>query len=204
MAKKSFDYFDKMTNQMLLCRKAAQQLVDMFDNFTEVETRAQQIHDTEHEGDAALHEIMNELNRSFITPIDREDIVNLASKIDDINDLIEDVANLFDMLNISEVKQEAKMFADLIMEACEVLCQMMSEFVHFKNSKKLKDFIVQVNHVEEDGDRLYHDVVKTMYQTETNAIELMKWKEIFDMMEAVLDNCEDTADLLDGLVIKNS
>lgn len=204
MAKKTFNYFEQFTKQMFLSKKAAGQLVEMLDNYTDVAVRAEEIHLTEHDGDNALHELMSELNRSFITPIDREDIVNLAAELDDINDSIEDVANLFDMLSITTVKPEAKTMADLILRGCEALYDAVVEFAHFKNSKKLSELLIKVNKAEEDGDRMHRSIIKSMYQTETNAIELMKWKEIFDTMEAVLDDCEDVADLLDGLVIKNS
>jgi predicted phosphate transport protein (TIGR00153 family) len=189
---------------MSLCKKAARQLEDMLADYKEVFAKADAIHDTEHEADMVLHGITHELNRSFITPIDREDIVNLAMQMDDIADSIEDVANLFDVMGITEVKPEAREMAKLISGGCEKLYEAVEEFAHFKVSKKLNDLIIEVNHIEEKGDRLHRSVIKSMYQNEKDPITLMKWKEILDSMEAVLDDCEDVADLLDGLAIKNS
>ena len=149
-------------------------------------------------------EIMRELNRSFITPIDREDIVSIANELDDITDTIEDVANLFDIMGITHVRPEALEMARLILEGCDALYNAIAEFSQFKSSKNLNDLIIKVNHAEEEGDRTHRSVLKEMYRSEKDPITLMKWKELFDAMENVLDNCEDVADLLDGLVIKNS
>ena len=204
MAKKTYNYFDKFAEQMSLCKKAAQQLMDMIENYDDIAAKAEAIHKTEHEADNLLHEILDELNRSFITPIDREDILSLARELDDICDSIEDVANLFDMLSITEIRPEAVEMAKLILVGCEVLYDAVAEFTNFKNSKKLGDMIIRVNKAEEDGDRMYRSVIKSIYKSEKDPIMLMKWKEIFDALERVLDDCEDVADLVDGLAIKNS
>ena len=204
MATKEYNYFDQFVQQMSLCKKAAQQLMSMIENYTNITAQADEIHDTEHTADTLVHEILEELNRSFITPIDREDIVSLVNKLDDITDSIEDVANLFDMLSITQIKPEALEMAKLILAGCETLFDAISEFTHYKNSKTLRDLTVEVNKAEEEGDRTHRSFIKALYQMETDPINLMKWKEIFDMMEKVLDDCEDVADLLDGLVIKNT
>ena len=204
MAGKNYNYFEKFSQQMSLCKKAAQQLLSMLENYTDIPTQSEEIHNTEHEADILLHDIMSELNRSFITPIDREDIVSLSKELDDITDSIENVANLFDILTITQVRPEALDMAKLILAGCDALHEAIMEFSHFKNSKKLGDLIINVNHTEEDGDRMHRNVIKKMYLNEKDAITLMKWKEIFDSMEDVLDYCEDVADLLDGLIIKNS
>ena len=204
MASKNYNYFDKFSEQMSLCKKAAEQLMDLIENFTDIPTKADAIHKTEHEADNLLHEILQELNRSFITPIDREDIVSLVHELDDIADSIEDVANLFDMLSITQVRPEALEMAKLILIGCEALYNAVAEFVHFKNPKNLNDLIISVNKAEEDGDRMHRSVIKAMFLNEKDPIELMKWKQLFDAMETVLDDCEDVADLIDGLIIKNS
>ena len=204
MAKKEYNYFEQFVVQMSLCKKAAKQLAEMLADYRDVFAKANAIHDTEHEADMVLHGISRELNSSFITPIDREDIINLAMQTDDIADSIEDVANLFDMLCIADVRPEAADLANLINKSCGKLYEAVEEFAHFKVSKKLNDMIIEVNRVEEEGDKLHRGAIKRMYQNEKDPIVIMKWKEIFDSMEKVLDDCEDVADLLDGLAIKNS
>jgi predicted phosphate transport protein (TIGR00153 family) len=204
MTTKNYNYFEQFEKQILLCVKAAEQLVAMLDDYSDVQDKADKIHDIEHNADELLHGLMQELNRSFITPIDREDIVQLANILDDITDAIEDVANLLDVMSIKTVKPEAKEMSLLILEGSCALSALISEFHLFKSSKKLNDLIIEVNDVEAKGDVLHRSVIKDMFKTETNAIELMKWKQIFDTMEDTLDIIEDVADLIDGLVIKNS
>ncbi|MDR0838453.1 MAG: DUF47 family protein [Oscillospiraceae bacterium] len=204
MAKKNYNYFEQFEKQMALCEKAAEQLVEMLEDYTDVQNKAEKIHDTEHHADEQLHELMHELNRSFVTPIDREDIVQVANAFDDITDTIEDVANLLDVMSIEDVKPEAKEMAKLILEGSRSLSTLVSEFHLFKSSKKLNDLIIEVNDVEAKGDVLHRSVLKKMFRDEKDAIQLMKWKQIFDTMEETLDYIEDVADLIDGLVIKNS
>ncbi|MDR0858057.1 MAG: DUF47 family protein [Oscillospiraceae bacterium] len=204
MAKKSYNYFEQFEKQMTMCEKAAEQLVAMLADYTDIHNKAEEIHDTEHKADEHLHELMQELNRSFVTPIDREDIVQLANALDDITDAIEDVANLFDVMSIERVKPEAKEMSQLILESSIALSALVSEFHLFKSSKNLNDLIIKVNEVETKGDELHRSVTKEMFKNEKDAIELMKWKQIFDTMEETLDIFEDVADMIDGLVIKNS
>ena len=204
MAKKEYNYFDQFVQQMSLSKKAAQQLMNMLENYTDVSSQANEIHDTEHAADNLVHQILGELNRSFITPIDREDIVSLVNELDDITDSIEDVANLFDMLCITQIKPEALEMARLIQVGCDALYDAVEEFAYYKSSKKLSELTMLVNKAEEDGDRTHRSFIKAMFQQESDPFTLIKWKEIFDMMEEVLDDCEDVADLLDGLSIKNS
>ena len=182
MATKNYNYFDKFVQQMSLCKKAAEQLMNMIEDYTDISAKADEIHNTEHEADDLLHEILSELNRSFITPIDREDIVSLVHHLDDIADSVENVATLFDVLSITEIRSEAIEMAKLILIGCEMLYDAVAEFAHFKNSKKLLDLIISVNKAEEDGDKMHRDVIKSMYQTEKDPISIMKWKEIFDTM----------------------
>jgi len=204
MAKNAFNFYGQLLMLSGHGKKAAQLLANMLEDYTDVAVRAEEIHVVEHEADMCLHTMMNELNRSFITPIDREDLVGLTNELDDIVDSIEDVANLFDMYGIEEVRQEARTMADLILRGCEALYQAVEEFAHFKNSKKLHNYTIQVNQVEEDGDRMHRSLIKALFRTELSVIDLIKWKEIYDAMEAVLDDCEDVASQLDGVVIKNS
>jgi len=105
---------------------------------------------------------------------------------------------------IAGITGAALAMGKLILIGCEALYDAIAEFSHFKNSKKLSDLIISVNKAEEDGDRMHRSVIKAIYQNEKDPITLIKWKEIFNAMETVLDDCEDVADLLDGLIIKNT
>ncbi len=198
------NYFE-VFNQMAECSvQAAQRLDDMMRNYTDIHAKADAIHDIEHKSDNLFHEMTSELNRAFITPIDREDILHIADAIDSITDAIEDVSNLFDMLSITDVQPEAMSMAKLIIRGCEALLEAIREFQQFKHPKKLVSLIIEVNHVEEEGDKVHRGVIKSLYQNKTlDTLTIVKWKEIYDTMETVLDSCEDVADMLEGLAIKN-
>lgn len=202
--KKEVNYFELLSGMVACSHTAAQRLEQMLKNYTDVEKQADEIHDIEHQGDQLLHSLVAELNRAFITPIDREDILQIADGIDSITDAIEDVANLFDMLSIESVQDEAKEMAVLTVRCSHALCKAIGEFQHFKHSKLLNEMIVDVNHIEEEGDRLHRRVVKALYRNkDLQTLEIIKWKEIYDAMENILDTCEDVADMLEGLVVKN-
>jgi predicted phosphate transport protein (TIGR00153 family) len=207
MATKNFNFFKQFEKQMELCVKAADQLVDLLEDYTDIHKKAKALHDTEHKADDLCHELMQELNAAFVTPIDREDIVELGNSLDDIIDSIEDISNSFDIMSIEEVKPEAKEISILIQSGCKALSELVTEFPQFKKSKKMNrlgELVIKVNNIEADGDTRHRSILKDMFRNEKDAIELIKWKEIFDTMEEVLDNTESVANLLDGLIIKNS
>lgn len=201
---KEINYYDVFIDMVSCSLEAAQQLEDLICDFTNVPAKAEAIHATEHKADNFLHEMIIKLNQAFITPIDREDIMHLTDKIDSITDVIEDTSNLFDVFSISFVRPEAALMASLIVKSCETLKQAIVEFKSFKVSKALKEHIIEVNRLEEEGDRLHRKIIKDLYCTDAPTIEVMKWKEIYDTMEAVLDLCEDTADMIENVTVKNS
>lgn len=197
-----YECFDQISD---LSIKAAKQLEDLMDNYTNVLQKASKIHDLEHEADEIIHKMVAELSRAFITPIDREDILQIVSNLDDIVDYIEDIANMLDMFSIRRIPEPAKVMTSLIVKSCLTLEKAVNEFKNFKKSgKHLTELIIKVNHYEEEGDKFYRKTVKELYLKESDPVELMKWKEIYDKMEDTLDACEEVADLLEAMSIKNS
>jgi uncharacterized protein Yka (UPF0111/DUF47 family) len=144
------------------------------------------------------------LNRSFITPIEREDIIQLSRNIEETIDTIDEVAIMFNLLSVTDVRREAKDLGVLIVKSCGYLREAAEEFVNFKKSKKLMPLLIEINHIEEEADRLYQNSVKKLFSQETNVLDVIKWKNIFDTMEKVLDTCENVADVMEGVIIKNS
>jgi len=202
--KKEVNYFAILSEMADCSRKAAYQLDEMLNNYTNVAAKANAIHDVEHEADKLLHGLIRELNRAFVTPIDREDLLNIGSGIDSITDAIEDVANSFDMYSIKEVANEALAMSKLVMAACKTLSEAVKEFEKFRSSKKLVELIIEVNRLEEKGDMLYRSTVKELYKNDSlPVLDIIKWKEIYDNMECILDTCEDVANLIEGTVLKN-
>lgn len=202
--KKEMDYFDVLIAATGFAKQAAAALDGLLTDYVDVSNKAQAIHDLEHAADNECHCLIDSLHVAFITPIDREDLYGMIRSIDDITDLIEDVANRFHMFNITTVRPEAVEMSALIVRATTVLHQALVEFKQYKKSKQVFQLIKDVNSVEEEGDRAYRRIVREMFLKEENPIEIMKWKEIFDDMENVIDSCEDVADIIEGVVMKNS
>lgn len=202
--KKDVNYF-KILGQMAGCaQKAATQLDEMLNNYINIKAKAKAIYDIEHEADKLLHSLTRELNRAFVTPIDREDLLAIGNGIDSITDAIEDVANSFDTFSIANVQSEALDMSKIIMETCNTLAEVVKEFELFRSSKKLNELIIEVNRLEEEGDMLYRSTLKKLYKNNgLSVLDIIKWKEIYDFMERILDTCEDVANLIEGTVLKN-
>lgn len=203
--KKNVNYFDVLVTASHYAYQTACQLNEMITNYQDVAQKAKAIHDLEHAADYECHCLFEALNTAFITPIDREDIYDLIKAIDDITDLIEDVANRFDMFSIASVRPEAIKFGALMERATQRLYELLQSFKnHKKNQATLHKLVTEVNSIEEEGDRLYRDVIKAMFINEKDVMELIKWKDIYDDMENVLDACEDVADIIQGVVMKHN
>jgi len=202
--KKDTNYFELLNSMAECTSRAAEQLDEMLHNYTDVAAKAEAVHGTEHECDNYLHRLVRELNRAFITPIDREDLLQIGSMIDTITDAIEDVANSFEMLSIRKVEKPALDMSELIKAVCTALSKAVKEFEHFRSSKKLSEYVIEVNHLEEQADVLYRSTIKALYNnTHMTVLDVIKWKEIYDYMERIFDACEDVANLLEGTAIKN-
>lgn len=207
MAKKRhYNYFDKFVELVGYSCKCAEILHDTLVNFDPetIDKKVKELHSIEHAGDLAKHELMEQLVREFITPIEREDIVTLSQQIDDITDSIEDVLIKIHMFNISSVKPEVLKFTELIEKCSATLKVVFEEFPNYRKSTTLKEKIVEVNNLEEDGDDLYYSTVHNLYVKSKDAVELLVWTEIFNLLEKCCDACEITADTVESIVMKNS
>ncbi len=207
MAKKNeFNYFESFSILSKFSLNSAQILHKTLTNFNprEITARVKEMHHIEHSADLAKHEIMDHLVREFLPPIEREDITSISQEIDDVTDSIEDVLLFINMFNIQKIRLDVLKFTELIVRCCEAMDEAVVEFKNFRSSKKLKEKIIEINRLEEDGDELYVDMMKNLYRTSTDPIELMTWTEIMHRLELCCDNCEDVADILEEIIMKNS
>ena len=204
--KNDYNYFDAFANLSKFSYDLAVSLHDILVNFDPkfVTGKVTEAHAIEHNADIAKHEVMNRLVKEFLPPIEREDITSLTQEIDDVTDSIEDVLIYIDMFNIQSIRPEIIQFTKLIVDCCKAMDEALEEFKNFKNSKKLRDKVIEINRLEEDGDALYVDSMRNLYHTSTDPIELMCWTEILHRLEKCCDNCEDVADVLESIVMKNS
>ena len=207
MAKrKGFDYFKALVDVSVKDKLSGSKLLDIVQIYdvTTVEGLAELIHVLEREGDVIVDTIMDELNRSFITPIDREDIVVITELIDDVLDGINSIPYQFDNYLITEMRPKTDKMAQYLVEATEGLAVVAHEFAKFKNSKTLGDMIVHVNTIEAKADQLYSSLIKDLFSNEKDVLEVVKWKEVFKRFEDAIDMSEKAADGLAGLVLKNT
>jgi len=206
MRKKKFDYFNAMENLADGSLNASAVLTDIITDYhpDKLLEQSDQIHKIEADCDTNVKEIMNELYVAFITPIDREDIVQLVGKLDNIIDGINDLTYEFHYLDIQEMRDGTDEFMKLINDAIKAVQQAVNDFSHFKNSKTLKQNIDDANRIESLGDDLYTDHLAVLFREDTDPITIIRWQKIYAGFEKVLDACEDCADVITGLVIKNS
>lgn len=206
MAKKENNYFrmfsDIAADAILASRQLEKTIISYHPE--KIERLNKAMHEIEHSADQKKHQIMKELISEFITPIEREDIATLAYMLDDVLDMIEEVMQMFFMYNVKEMRPVASEFANLIVRSTEALKDCFDEFEHFRKSDVVTKKIVEVNVIEELADELYFKSVRELYTKEKNPIEITVWVQIFDRFEKVIDQCENLADALSSVIMKNS
>ena len=203
-SKKQINYYSILESMADCTNRAAIKLDEMLNDYTAIDAKVDQIHEIEHECDKHLHGMRIALSSAFITPLDPEDLMVIGNSIDSMIDAIEDVAGSFDMFSILRVEENAKEVSGLIVSSAAAVVNAMHEFSDFKRSKKLSDYIIEINHLEEQGDAFYRRTIKSLYKNkDMTPIEVTKWKQIYDLMELVLNCSEDVADMVEGLAIKN-
>ncbi len=198
---KEVDFFEIFDRASLNITKAATLLVDLMENFDNVEQRAKEIYEVEQEGDILTHEIMKKLNKTFITPIDREDLHSLASSLDDVLDLIWGAVDRLSVFRITESTKEAiSMSKDLLTttEAMHKAIQKLKE----KNYSHVQEYCIEINRLENRVDRDFRDALGKLFDDVKDPILIIKWKEIYEHLEDASDKCEDVANVLEAIVLK--
>ncbi|WML35155.1 DUF47 family protein [Clostridium sp. OS1-26] len=198
---KFYDYFIEIAK---IAQRASNMLVEFIKDLDNSEENHKKLKEIEHEGDKKQHEILEQLNKTFITPFDREDIYLIAKDMDDVIDLIEATASRFVMLNVNNCTEEAEMLSRMIVSSCEELINLMEELKNMKTSKKLRNNIIEINRIEEEGDRVSRKAIMDLFRSNTEVIEIIKWREIYQYLEDTLDACEDVANVVEGVVMKNA
>lgn len=197
-------FFDLFTATAVDTWKAAKLLEELMSNYVDVEEKIGALEEIEHRCDGHVHKMLEQLNRSFITPIDREDIFEIAKELDNITDDIESTGHRFRMFNVKSIKEDAISLAKLITQCTEELTHVMSELKKMKTSKTLKEKIIEINRIENVGDDIFRDAMQRLFVSETDPLEVIKWKEIYEYLENTLDACEDVANIVEGVAMKNA
>ena len=197
--KKFFALFEQGTRNAV---KIAQQLKDMVSIWENVKERVGVINDLEHQGDAITHQIFDQLHRSIITPFDREDIALLAHSLDDVADFIHAAADAMLLYKVECPTNRAKELADLVVQAVAEVEKAVSEMHDRVGRKQLLKRCVEINRLENLGDIVYRSAMAELFDDSANYATLIKWREIYNHMESVIDRCEDIANILEGVAIK--
>jgi uncharacterized protein len=193
-----FDMFDEIARRLSI---AARLLTQVFGEPEKLAQHVAAIKDVEHEADVITHDVIVRINKSFITPFDREDIHSLASKLDDVIDLIDGTARRVVMFRITTPRPAAKQLAEVIVRAAESL---EAAVVAIKKPRLVIEKGQHVKLLEEEGDAIYHAAVGALFDGKEDPIEVMKWKEVYDTLERTLDQCEDVANVLESIALKNA
>lgn len=203
---KNFNYFEAFINLAEYSLSAANLLVNTLREFNrnELENKLEEMHKIEHAADLAKHELINRLAKEFLPPIEREDIVSLSEKIDDVTDFVEDILLNIDIFNVQYIPPEIMEFAEIILSSCQNIIEMLKDFENFRKSKDLHSKIVEINNLEETGDKLYIRALRRLYSDARDPVKLIIWKDILDSMEKCCDACEGVANDVENIVMKNS
>lgn len=207
MSKKSDRFYFQNFIECVECScKAAKMLEDNLTNFDGdgLQEKLDRLHEIEHEADKKKHEMMGVLVKEFITPIEREDIILLSQSIDEVTDKIEDVLIRIYINNVKAIRPEAIAFTKVIIRCCQALKEVIEEFADFRKSKTLHGLIVEINALEEEGDRLFIDSMRRLHETVTNPLEIIAWREIYVYLEKCCDACEHVADAVESVIMKNT
>ena len=206
MAKGDKFYFENFSQCTALSKKAADYLVGCLENYNpdEIDRMIEEIHEIEHSADIKRHEMGDALAKAFVTPVDREDLDMLSHDLDDVTDKIEDIVQKLYTNNVTAINPSAVVFAKQIVNACELLCELMDEFGNFKKSKKISALIIKLNDIEDECDKLYLSSMRELMKNSQDILVTIAWREIFDCFEACIDSCEQVSECVGSVIMKNT
>ena len=197
--RKFFDLFERGTANLVLAGEALQ---DLLDNFQEVPQKVEHIRDLEHIGDSITHDLMNLLRRTFVTPLDREDISEIANSLDDVVDFIDAAAVSMVLYRIEKPQQKARELAALIVECTHVVDRAVRKLRHKGSFPSMLQDTIELNRLENEADQVLRAALMELFDNNKDAVEIIKWREIYEQLETATDRCEDVANVLEGVVLK--
>jgi predicted phosphate transport protein (TIGR00153 family) len=195
---KFFEDFVAMAEQI---NRGAALLEQMLAPDQPVWDKADEIKEVEHKCDFLTHEVIQRLHKTFVTPLDREDIHSLARSLDDVIDAIDDSAGVIRLYQIARVRPDARDLGRIIKASTE---QVVSAMKALGRKQGISSCAVEINRLENEADRAHQLALRRLFEEEKDAIQIIKWKEIFDFLEAATDRCEDVANVLEGVVVKHA
>ena len=199
---KEEQYFDLFNQMTVYISDAARELRDMLsDKNPDFSGYAQRIKGLEHACDELTHNVSTRLNKSFITPFDREDIYMMSSALDDIVDLIDDAARAIVIFDVREITDHARDLADVIGRMADQLKEIVSTL---RRPKNITPRLVEIHRLENEGDDIYHAAIAELFHGSPDPMTVIKWKEIYEKLEAAIDRCENVANIIESVIIKHT
>jgi predicted phosphate transport protein (TIGR00153 family) len=192
-----FDLFEQQSRHII---KAAQLLHELVHHFPDARAKAHAIKEEEHQGDLITHEIVKRLNTTFITPLDREDIHDLGTRLDDVLDFIEAAAERLVVYRIKEPTSASRAMAEVIVQQTHAMDRAIKCLRTMDPG--FHEHAVEVNRLENSADNLLRDSLAALFEEQADPIEVIKWKEIYETMETVTDRCEDVVNVIEGIILK--
>ena len=197
-----YDLFEQETSNLVV---AAEKLVDLFDNYEDVEAKAKELKELEHRGDVITHEIIQRLHRTFVTPIDREDITLLAQSLDDVMDFMEAAGRTAFLYSIAQPTERAQELARIVAKVAYKLNEVMPRLRHRDQFPWILKQCVEINTLENAADDVQHAALAELFEVcHLDACEVIKWREIYEHLESATDRGEDVANVLEGIVLKHA
>jgi uncharacterized protein len=198
---KFFDLFEQSSQNII---KASKLFKEMLDTWQFIDSRVAEITELEHDGDSITHQIIFLLHRTFVTPFDREDIAMLAHTMDDVLDFIHSAADAMFIYKVSKPTDRARELADVIVMAAEEMEKAIASLRRKSEFKQMLERCVEINRLENAADRIYRAAIGELFDNSKDMTEIIKWREIYEHMETATDRCEDVADVIEGVALKNA
>ncbi|HEX6032532.1 MAG TPA: DUF47 family protein [Tepidiformaceae bacterium] len=195
-----FEFFERHAATTV---RGCRELLDLANTGKDFEARARRIKDIEHEADSITHDCVEALHRTFITPIDRDQIHLLISKMDDIMDYVETVSDQCVLYNIDHMTPAAQELAAVLLESTGHIEGAVKGLRDMKHAETISEHCIEVNRLENKGDELLRKAVARLFDQEKDPVAIIKWKEIYENLEIATDRCEDVANIIEGIVLEN-
>ena len=200
---KETQFFELFERSAKLLLEGGKLLHEVVTDFQDLPAKAQRMERLEHDADQVTHEIVAKLNRTFITPLDREDIHGLATALDDVMDFIEGVTEHLILYKVKQTTPQFKALAEVVWKQVEEINKMIPRLKNLKHADILQHCI-EVNRLENQGDRILREAVAELFEKGGDPLEVMKWRELYAMLETATDKCEDVAVAIEGIFLKNA
>jgi hypothetical protein len=197
-------FFDLFIQHAELCVKGGKELVSLMTNFDDLEHRVHAIETIEKQADKVTHTTLEMLHKTFITPLDRDDIHKLITRMDDILDLMEDVGQTIWLYDIKQITPEAKRLAELCQTCCEKVLASVSLLSNMNNAREILNICAEIDRLESDADHVMRAAMSKLFREEPDVRNLIKLKAIYEILENVTDRCEDVANIVEGIIVENA